>query len=184
MMRTCRRLAATVVLTAALVFAGSTVQAQTCNPGIGPAFAAHAAVYTQLLTLLAPQVAALQAGVASVVDQATYATLLAGARALAGGIVNGRLVLTVPDGTVMIDTGRPDDPTNVMATGNSFAHFSAKTVNENHNSRVAIFDAQEWPCGIGLERKLSTSDNVTETYVAIRLGAQLDNLGTARLSTH
>ena len=71
-----------------------------------------------------------------------------------------------------------------MASGNSWAHFLAKTVNENHNSRVAIFDAQEWPCGIGLERKLSTTTGVTETYVAIRLGTHLDSLGTARLSTH
>jgi hypothetical protein len=103
MIRTCRRLAATIVLTAALVFAGSAAQAQTCNPGIGPAFAAHQAVYTSLLTLLVPQVPALQAGVASVVDQATYATFLANARTLAGGIVNGRMVVTVPDGTVLID---------------------------------------------------------------------------------
>jgi hypothetical protein len=40
------------------------------------------------------------------------------------------------------------------------------------------------PCGIGLERKLSTTTGVTETYVAMRLGTHLDNLGTARLSTH
>jgi hypothetical protein len=40
------------------------------------------------------------------------------------------------------------------------------------------------PCGIGLERKLSTTTGVTETYVAIRLGTHLDSLGTARLSTH
>jgi hypothetical protein len=183
MTQTLRRLASTLVLTSMLVFAGSAAQAQTCNPGIGTAFAAHAAVYTQLLTVLAPQVAALQTGVASVIDQPTYAAFLANTRTLAGGIVDGRVVITLPDGTVMIDTGRPDDPANTMATGNSFAHFNAKTVNENHNSRIAILDAQEWPCGVGLERKLSTSTGVTETYVAFRLGAHLDNLGTARLST-
>ena len=178
-----RRLATTAVLAAALVFTGATAQAQTCNPGLGAAFVAHAATYTQVLTALAPAVPALQTGLAAVNNQATYATYLAAARTLAGTVPNGRLLITLPDGTVMIDTGRPDDPTDVMATGNSFAHFGSKTVNENHNSRIAILDAQEWPCGVGLERKLSTTTGQTETYVAMRLGAHLDNLGTARLST-
>jgi len=183
MTHACRRLATTVVLAAALVLTSSAVQAQTCQPGIGPAFTAHAAVYTSLLTALAPQLPALQAGLASVIDQPTYAAYLSNVRTLAGAVPNGRVVITLPDGTVMIDTARPDDPTNVMAVGNSFAHFGAKTVNENHNSRIAIFDAQEWPCGVGLERKLSTSTGQTETYMAFRLGTHLDSLGTARLST-
>jgi hypothetical protein len=184
MLRTCRRLATAVVLTAVLAFTARAAQAQTCNPGIGAAFTAHAAVYASLLTALAPQVPSLQAGLAAVVDQPTYATFLASAHTLAGGIVNGRMVVAVPDGTVVLDTGKPDDPTNVQASGNSFQHFQNKTVNENHNSRVAIFDAQEWPCGVGLERKLSTTTGVTETYVAIRLGTHLDNVGTSRISTH
>ena len=183
-MTTIRRFATTSVLATALLFAAVSVQAQTCNPGIGAAFGAHADTYTQLFTALAPSVANLQAGLAGVTNQATYATYLAAARAVAGGVPNGRLVVTVPDGTVLLDTGRPDDPGDTMASGNSFAHFGSKTVNENHNSRIAIFDAQEWPCGVGLERKLSTTTGVTETYVAIRLGTHLDSLGTARLSTH
>ena len=177
------RLATAAVLAAALVFTGASAQAQTCNPGLGPAFVAHSAVYTQILTALAPALPALQTGLGGVINQATYAPYLAAARTLAGTVPNGRLVVTVPDGTVLLDTGRTDDPTDVMATGNSYAHFLAKTVNENHNSRIAIHDSQEWPCGIGLERKLSTTTGVTETYVAMRLGAHLDNLGTARLST-
>jgi hypothetical protein len=183
-MRTCRRFATSVVLAAALVFTSTAVHAQTCQPGIAPAFAANAAVYTALITALAPQAPALQTGIASVIDQPTYAAYLANVRTIAGTVPNGRLVITLPDGTVMIDTARPDDPTNVMAVGNSFAHFGAKTVNENHNSRIAIFEAQEWPCGVGIERKLSTSTGQTETYMAFRLGTHLDSLGTARLSTH
>ena len=183
MTNTFRRLASTLVLSSMLVFAGSAAQAQTCNPGIGTAFAAHAAVYTSLATALAPAVPGLTTGIASVIDQPTYASYLSGVRTLAGTVPNGRVVITLPDGTVMIDTARTDDPTNVMAVGNSFAHFGAKTVNENHNSRIAILDSQEWPCGVGLERKLSTSTGQTETYLAIRLGAHLDSLGTARLST-
>jgi hypothetical protein len=41
---------------------------------------------------------------------------------------------------VVLDTARTDDPTNTMPVGNSFQHFQNKTVNENHNSRIAIFD--------------------------------------------
>jgi hypothetical protein len=184
MKTTIRRFATTTVLACSLLFAGATAQAQTCQPGLGPAFVANQAVYTQIITALVPAVPALQLGVGGVVSQATYAPFLAVAHTLANTIPNGRLVITVPDGTVLIDTGRPDDPGDTMASGNSWAHFLSKTVNENHNSRIAIFEAQEWPCGIGLERKLSTTTGVTETYVAIRLGTHLDSLGTARLSTH
>jgi hypothetical protein len=65
---------------------------------------------------------------------------------------------------------------------NSFQHFKNKTVNENHNTRISILDAQLWPCGSGVERKFSTTDNVFETYLAERLGPYLNNEGTARLS--
>ena len=46
---------------------------------------------------------------------------------------------------------------------------------------MAIVDAQERPCGIGLEVKLSTTTQ-HETYLATRLGAQFDAIGTARMS--
>jgi len=120
----------------------------------------------------------------AVVDQPTYQTLLTTAHNLAASFTNGRIVITLSDGTVVIDTGRPDDPANTMAVGNSFAHFSAKTVNENHNSRLAIFLAQEYPCGIGIETKFSTSTGQTESYVGLRLGNHLDADGTLRGSTH
>jgi len=92
--------------------------------------------------------------------------------------------LALPDGTVVVDTGKTDDPTNTLPQGNSYQHFLDKTVNENHNSRVAIMSAQQYPCGLGVESKLSSSTGFVESYVAIRLGAQLDSNGTARLSTH
>jgi hypothetical protein len=62
-------------------------------------------------------------------------------------------------------------------------HFTNKTVNENHNSRIAIVSAQLYPCGVGIESKLSTSTGTTESYVALRLGKHLNSAGTARLST-
>ena len=173
-----------LVVTSMLFSAGRAhAQAPACNPGIAAAYTAHAATYNVLINALAPQVPALQAQTTAVINQATYATLLTTARNLALTVPNGRVLVSLPDGTVMVDTGRPDDPTNVMPAGNSFAHFQAKTVNENHNSRIAILDAQEWPCGAGLERKFSSSTGFTETYFAIRLGAHLDNAGTVRLST-
>jgi hypothetical protein len=153
-----------------------------CNPGLAAGFVLHQATYTALITKIAPQVNTLRTQLAAVVDQTTYATLLTTSRTLANSIATGRVVITLPDGTVVIDTSKPDDPGNTMATGNSFQHFSSKTVNENHNSRVAIFDAQEWPCGIGIETKLSTTTGQHEVYFAIRLGAQFDAIGTARIS--
>lgn len=182
-MKTCRTLVTSAVLFAGLVLTGGVAHAQTCQPGIGPAFGLHPAAYTTVLTALAPQVGNLTNGLASVVNQATYATYLADARTLASSIPNGRLLVSLPDGTVVLDTARTDDPTNVMPVGNSYQHFQDKTVNENHNSRLAIFLAQEYPCGFALESKLSTTTGFTESYVAARLGPHTDSLGTARLST-
>jgi len=61
----------------------------------------------------------------AVVDQATYQVLLTSARTIAAAITNGRIVITVPDGTVVLDTARQDDPTNVLAQGNSYQHFTS-----------------------------------------------------------
>jgi hypothetical protein len=60
-----------------------------------------------------------------------------------------------------------------MSSGNSFEHFEDKTVNENHNTRVAILSAQLYSCGAGVESKLSTTTGQSEIYVAIRLGQHL-----------
>jgi hypothetical protein len=182
MLKTIRATVVPLVLSALLLAPGA-AQAQTCQPGIAEGFALFPTQYTALLTALIPAQPTLQAQLDAVVDQDTYATLLATSRALAGLVTpNGRVVITLPDGTVVVDTSRADDPTNVMPVGNSFAHFQSKTVNENHNSRVAIFMAQEYPCGFGLESKLSTSTGQREIYVAGRLGTHLDSSGTARIS--
>lgn len=180
------------VFSAALTLAGGAIHAQeaapnatlACLPGIDVAFAAHAAQYTLVSNALTPKVTILKTQLAAVVGQPTYATLLKTSRTLANSIRNGRLIVTLPDGTVVLDTGKPDDAANTLPAGNSYAHFQSKTVNENHNSRVSIFSAQQWPCGKAIESKLSTSTGVREDYVAIRLGNHLDSVGTARLSTH
>ena len=175
-----RKLILSAMICTGLVLSTGIASAQ-CVPGFQTAFNSNP-VYAQLRGILQPQAGALGNLLSQVDDQASYQTLLTRSRNIAGTIANGRVVITVPDGTVVLDTSKTDDPNNNLPQGNSYQHFQDKTVNENHNSRVAIFTAQEYPCGQGIETKLSTSTNETETYFAIRLGAHLNNQGTARLS--
>jgi len=177
-----RTLAATATLSGVVLLTPRPAPAQDCNPGFAAAFAAHEEAYTTLRDSLTAQAENLNTRLLETVDQATYELLLADARALASSLPTGRLIVALPDGTVVVDTARPDDAANVLPAGNSFGHFRNKAVNENHNSRVAILDAQEWPCGTGLEAKFSTSTGKRELGFAVRLGAHLDSNGTARLS--
>jgi hypothetical protein len=154
-----------------------------CIPGINQAFQDHREAYLAVYNVLQPNVALLTTQLRQVTNQATYQVLLTTSRNIANFITHGRLVITLPDGTVVLDTARPDDPTNVLAAGNSYQHFQNKTVNENHNSRVAIFSAQQYPCGVGIESKFSTTTGNVESYVALRLGPHLDSEGTIRGST-
>lgn len=118
-------------------------------------------------------------------------------------VANARVLIALPDGTVVVDTSKSNDPCcdNGQCTGggnntvcsptapcpaepqaNGFCHFKTKAVNENHNSRIAILSAQLAPCGLGYETKFSTSDGRAENYVAIRLGQLFNNEGTVRAS--
>lgn len=126
--------------------------------------------------LIYPQQNSLTTLLQNTVDQTTYALLLTAANNLAASAgVTGRVVITLPDGTVVVDTAKGT---------NTYANYIAKTINENHNSRVSIYDAQAWVGGIGVERKFSSTTQTTEIYTAVRLGAYLNNQGTVRLSTH
>ena len=144
--------------------------------------------YVALYNLLQPESSILKTKLDAVSDQATYQSLLTFTRNFVNSVpptvpaTTARLVITLPDGTVVVDTGKKDDPANALPQGNSFNHFKSKTVNENHNSRIAILDSQLHVCGAGVESKFSTTDNKRESYVAIRLGNYLDNSGTARFS--
>lgn len=88
-------------------------------------------------------------------------------------VTSARVVVTLPDGTVALDTGK---------STNSLANFKAKAINENHNTRLAILDAQLFPCGFGLETKVSTSVGGVEVAIAKRIGAYMNSLGTVRVS--
>jgi hypothetical protein len=179
MMKTFRTLVTAAVLSSTLLVpnVASAQDAQTCQPGLAAGLARHQARYVAIIGAMftgTPTVQTLTADLNALVDQATYATLLADAQTMAAKLATGRLVVTVPDGTVVVDTSK---------NNNTYANFLAKAINENHNSRVAIFSAQQYPCGIGLETKLSTTDGTNESYIAFRAGAHLDSLGTIRMST-
>lgn len=154
---------------------GAALAQQSCLPGIGTALQGpHSAAYTLVRNTLTPRVPALTSRLDAVVDQGTYDTLLTLAHTIANSITNGRMLVALPDGTVAVDTEKLDDPGNTLPQGNSYyiyQHFQNKTVNENHNSRVAICSAQQYPCGLGVETKFGTSTGFSESYVALRLGA-------------
>ncbi len=142
-----------------------------CAPQVNALLKSNA-TYKKLHSTLNPKVDNLTSLLRGTKDQATYSKLLNAVKAVAG---TNRVVVTLADGTVVVDTGK--------SANNSYAIFAAKGVNENHNSRVAIMLAQTHECGLGVETKYSSTDKSTEKYVAIRLGKYLDSAGTARIST-
>ena len=172
-----------LVLAALFITSLNASAAVECAPEV-PGLLISNVTYKKLYDILKLDTTVIKTKLDAVKDQATYALLLKYARVVATDpkLVKGRLLITLADGTVVVDTNKLDDAANKLPAGNSFAHFSAKTVNENHNSRIAILDSQLHVCGLGVETKLSTTDNTKESYVAIRLGAHLNNSGTARLS--
>lgn len=184
MSRQVRRMLAGAALSLAVILATPTIaRAQQCQPGIDAGWELWRPNYDLMWNALTPNVSNLTTLLNGAFDQSTYAALLAAARAVAASIDPtrlGRLVVTLPDGTVVLDTFRPDGDT--PANANSFAHFQAKSINENLNTRVAMAAAQAYPCGVAIETKLSTTTGAFESQFAVRLGAHLSSRGTARLS--
>jgi hypothetical protein len=83
------RTLAVAVSFSAVTLLGSVAQAQTCQPGIADAFAAHPTQYFVLLAVLAPTLPNLNTKLAAVVDQPTYASLLTDARTIAASLACG-----------------------------------------------------------------------------------------------
>lgn len=160
-----------LILVAALFLTSFNVMA-ACAPQVQAKLGA--APYNTLNAVLTPaKITSFRNKLSAVTNQATYATLLTEANATAAMLANGRIVVTLPDGTVVVDTSK---------SNNNYANFVAKEINENHNTRVAILDAQLFDCGVGLETKTSTTTGDEEVYLAKRLGQYLDSAGTVRLS--
>ncbi|MBP6057860.1 MAG: hypothetical protein KA524_05505 [Nitrosomonas sp.] len=161
------------LLVLAALFLTSVNVMAACAPQVQTKLAA--APYDTLNAILTPaKVTSFRNKLNAVTNQATYGTLLTEANATAALLANGRIVVTLPDGTVVVDTSK--------GATNTYDNFVAKAINENHNTRVAILDAQIYDCGVGLETKTSTSTGVAEIYLAKRLGVYLDSAGTVRLS--
>jgi len=166
-------LSLTAAVVAVIGLSGSVAQAQDCGPGAVEEYLSNQPAYDALAAKLLPAVGTLTTNLDNVVNQATYATLLTQANTIAASLTNGRLLIALPDGTVVVDTSKAN---------NTYANFLAKAINENHNTRAAVISAQLFKCGYGVERKFSTSTSSFETYFAARLGGQFDSAGTARLS--
>jgi hypothetical protein len=162
--------------------------------------------YRAMYNLLTPQEVILTADVAAFIAAPgipTYTTVdnaavalanaanvvfgITGTSAILTSPLSARVVITLADGTVLVDTFR--GATNTFAnfetgigTGPVAAAVPLFPLGMNHNTRIAIEDAQAWPSGVGIETKFSTTTSNTLSYVALRLGAYLNNVGTVRLS--
>ena len=84
-----------------------------------------------------------------------------------------RVMVTLADGQVAYDSKKT----------NTWANFQNKSINENHNSRLAIMSALLGNLGMGYEVKYSTTDGYNEAYHAQRMGPSSHNgLGCIRVS--
>lgn len=140
------------------------------------------APYNKLYALLKPNVPSITTLVNSSKDQISYGRLVTFARKLEAKLPNSRVTITLPDGTAVFDGGKQDDPGNTLKQGNSFKHYQDKTITENLNTRISNLDTQEHADGLGAETRLSSVTKKKEAFVGIRLGAHLNNSGTARIS--
>jgi len=84
-----------------------------------------------------------------------------------------RVLVSLADGLVAYDSKKT----------NSWSNFLAKSINENHNSRLAIMSALLGNSGNAYELRYSTSDGYKEAYNAQRMGPSVQNaLGCVRVS--
>jgi hypothetical protein len=83
-----------------------------------------------------------------------------------------RILMTVPDGTVVIDTAKGSFNGKVYELGeNTWANFKAKTINENHHTRPEFLISILGETGIGAVERYSTSINTYEHLQVTRFGA-------------
>lgn len=156
----------------------------------------HKKTYKSLYKILHRNLQNLTLLFSNVTDEATYEVfynaMVSVANSVDGG--GGRMLFCEPDGTVVVDTSKVLDSSNVVSGyANSYQHWQNKNVNENHNSRVAIMSAQIWPAGLGVEKKFSSTIAQTSWYVAEvanyhkdvnkSKSVHLDNKGTFRISS-
>jgi hypothetical protein len=86
-----------------------------------------------------------------------------------------RVLIALADGTVCYDSS--------SGVNNTYLNYQSKSINENHNSRVAILQALLSNNGVGFETKLSTSTNRMTNYLAQRIWVTNGRpMGTIRVS--
>jgi hypothetical protein len=175
-MKTQKNIFSVAVIAAAMSAASFCAHAETAANLITKA------PYKALYSLLKPNTPAIQTLVNGITDQVSYGKLVKFSRALEAKLPGSRVTITLPDGTAVFDGGKSDDPGDTLKQGNSFKHYQAKTITENLNTRISNLDPQEHADGLGAETRLSSVTKKKEAFVGIRLGAHLNNSGTARIS--
>jgi len=86
-----------------------------------------------------------------------------------------RILLAVDDGTVAYDSSK--------GVSNTYANYTAGTINENHNTRPEIMVAILGNSGVGISNRYSRTSAAFLKYQATRLGSSTQtNLGTFRVS--
>ena len=165
-----------LILTAALSSLSFTASAETAANLI------RKAPYNRLYALLQPNTPQIKTLVDGIKDQVSYGKLVTFARALEARLAGSRVTVTLPDGTAVFDGGKQDDPGDRVRQGNSYKHYIDKTITENLNTRISNLLPQLNPDGLGAETRLSSVTRKKEAFVGIRLGAHLNNSGTARIS--
>jgi len=116
---------------------------------------------------------------------------------LALGHQSARVVITDPDGLVVYDSAKtigpgPNENNYASYIDGSNPDTFSQAINVNHNSRIAILDAQLYVCGVGVETKESNTTGTQQSYVAIRAAPKsnkiyktyLNSVGSVRLSAN
>ena len=86
-----------------------------------------------------------------------------------------RVLVALADGTVCYDSSKGIE--------NTYSNFQSKSINENHNSRIAILQSLLSNSGVGSESKFSTSTNTATNYLAQRISFTSGSpMGTIRVS--
>lgn len=104
-----------------------------------------------------------------------------------------KFLLTLDDGTVIVDTSKDSKSvTTTSAVGafaagvyhqNSAVSYGNKMVNENHNSRPEVLNSVLSASGVGSARRYSSSSQSAYMYYAVRLGnSPQANVGTLRVA--
>jgi hypothetical protein len=97
----------------------------------------------------------------------------------AAGVSGARILVSLPDGTTVFDSSRIGS--SDVAKQNTLENANAKSINENHNSRLAIIAAMLNQSGVGTEKKYSTSTQGFEQALAHRIGkSQVESQGCIR----